>query len=86
MRDFNNITMGIQISPKREKLLNPQTVALEETWPEYYGIVEYYDRDEYLGGLGQKEEYLELVRNTSRYLSVRGMFEIKDVDGFNFKV
>ena len=34
---YENITMGIQISPKREKLLNPQNVKLAEIMPELYG-------------------------------------------------
>ena len=34
---YENITMGIQISPKREKLLNPQNVILAEIMPELYG-------------------------------------------------
>ena len=68
MADFKNITMGIQISAKREKQTDPKTVKDEELWPEYYGVVNYFDRDEYVGGLSKKDEVEDLVKNATRYL------------------
>jgi hypothetical protein len=36
---YKNISMGIQISPKREKLFDPVQKALEEAFPEDFGVV-----------------------------------------------
>ena len=46
--------MGIQITPKREKLTDPQTVFAEEMWPDYWGVVNQFDREEYNGQLDKK--------------------------------
>jgi len=68
MAEYKDVTMGIQISSKREKQTDPRTVKDEELWPEYYGVVNYFDRDEYVGGLSKKDEVGELVKNATRYL------------------
>lgn len=47
LADLTNISMGIQISKKRDKLVSPLQKSLEEAFPENYGIFLYYDRDEY---------------------------------------
>ena len=64
--------------------MSPLQKSLEEAFPENYGIFLYYDRDEYQGGLNPTDYYKELVKNASRYISVRGMFEVKE--GYEYRV
>lgn len=69
------------MTPKKEKKVNPVIEALDLFM---YGDTTLFDKDAYLGELNKNEEYHEVVKNASRYISVKGMFEKKN--GFEFTV
>ena len=73
--------MGIQIAPKKEKLVDP---IIERIDIFVNGDPTIFDRDAYIGDLSKNEEYHVLAKNASRYLSVRGMYEKKN--GFEYTV
>ena len=69
------------MAPKKERLVNPVAEKIDIL---KYGDNTVFDKGAYTGELSKKEVYHELAKNASRYLSVRGMFEIKN--GFNFRL
>lgn len=77
--DLKNISMGIQITPKKEKQVN----ALDELIAKSTGEKLPFDSERFIeGSLTKNEEYLEVTKNASRYIQIRGMFELKQ--GFKY--
>ena len=79
MSDLENVTMGIQITLKKDKSKN----LITELGAAAFGNKPPYDRDRFVeGSLNSRERYAELTKNVSRYIEVRGMFEVKE--GFEY--
>ena len=67
------------MTPKKEKQVNP----LDELIAISNKVELPFDRERYVeGSLSKDEEYLEITKNVSRYISVNGMFELKK--GFTY--